>query len=200
MVLGRSPALDVQSGRDQRSGGRGHLSGRQPIAPQQPDTTARGATGSRTGSMNPLNAIKSLVDTATARGSHNCCAPCPASPPTTPEYEEQKFASEISRVLRRKMGSGEMEVLASLVIRDFIVAARAGMVARFRRRRRVRARADLRDDRVRSSRVSAQSAAQHRARVRPENSRRTRSSCVIPSAPTRSPARSPTRDRTRGSR
>lgn len=79
--------------------------------------------------MNPLNAIKSLVDTATARLTKLRSMPCISADDA--DYEEQDFATEKSRVLRRKMGNGDMEVAASLICRDFIVRGTAvGLVDR----------------------------------------------------------------------
>lgn len=73
--------------------------------------------------MNPLNAIKSLVDTATARLTKLRSMPCISADDAN--YDEKLFAQETSRVLRRKMGSGEFEMIAPLIIRDFVVRGTA---------------------------------------------------------------------------
>ena len=191
----RSPALDVQSGRDQRSGGRGHLSGRadrsqQPIRRHAVDRFAR--------RHEPAQRDQEASSTHTARPTKLRSMPCISADDA--EYEEQKFASEISRVLRRKMGSGEMEVLASLVIRDFIVrGTAAGMVARsggdteFVRVPIYEIVFDHRECLHALRRASV-------ARVRPEESRRALLRYPKARRRDRPASSSPTRDRTRGSR
>jgi hypothetical protein len=82
------------------------------------------------GGTNPLNKIKSLVDTGTARLTKVRSMPVISADDA--EYDEKRFAREQSRVLRRKMGSGEMEIVAPLVIRDFIIRGTAyGKVDRY---------------------------------------------------------------------
>lgn len=75
------------------------------------------------GARNPLNAIKSLVDTGTARLTKVRSMPVISADDA--EYDEALFAREQSRVLRRKMGSGEMELAAPLLIRDFMIRGTA---------------------------------------------------------------------------
>ena len=75
------------------------------------------------GGMNPINQIKSLVDTGTARLTKVRSMPVISADDA--EYDEQLFAREQSRVLRRKMGSGEMEIVAPLIVRDFIIRGTA---------------------------------------------------------------------------
>jgi hypothetical protein len=72
---------------------------------------------------NPINKIKSLVDTATARLTKVRSMPVISADDA--DYEEQLFARQQSRVLRRKMGSGEMELAAPLIIRDFVIRSMA---------------------------------------------------------------------------
>jgi hypothetical protein len=72
---------------------------------------------------NPINKIKSLVDTATARLTKVRSMPVISADDA--DYEETLFAQQQSRVLRRKMGSGEMELVAPLIIRDFIIRSMA---------------------------------------------------------------------------
>lgn len=82
------------------------------------------------GGLNPLNKIKSLVDTGTARLTKVRSMPVISADDA--EYDEKHFAIEQSRVLRRKMGSGEMETVAPHVIRDFIIRGTAwGKVCRY---------------------------------------------------------------------
>jgi hypothetical protein len=71
------------------------------------------------GGMNPLNKIKSLVDTGTARLTKVRSMPVISADDA--DYTEKKFAIEQSRVLRRKMGSGDMETVAPDVIKSFII-------------------------------------------------------------------------------
>jgi len=73
--------------------------------------------------MNPINQIKSLVDTGTARLTKVRSMPVISADDA--DYTERQFAQEQSRVLRRKMGSGEMEIAAPFVIRDFIIRGTA---------------------------------------------------------------------------
>lgn len=75
------------------------------------------------GGMNPINKIKSLVDTGTARLTKVRSMPVISADDA--DYDEELFASEKSRVLRRKMGSGDMETVAPLVIRDFLIRGTA---------------------------------------------------------------------------
>lgn len=75
------------------------------------------------GGMNPINQIKSLVDTGTARLTKVRSMPVISADDA--DYTEKRFAREQSRVLRRKMGSGEMEILAPFIIRDFIIRGTA---------------------------------------------------------------------------
>lgn len=75
------------------------------------------------GGENPLNVIKSLVDTGTARLTKVRSMPVISADDA--EYDESLFAREQSRVLRRKMGSGEMEFVAPLIVRDFIIRGTA---------------------------------------------------------------------------
>jgi hypothetical protein len=75
------------------------------------------------GGENPLNVIKSLVDTGTARLTKVRSMPVISADDA--DYDESLFAREQSRVLRRKMGSGEMELVAPLIIRDFIIRGTA---------------------------------------------------------------------------
>jgi hypothetical protein len=85
-----------------------------------------GANGRWTGGhggMNPINKIKSLVDTGTARLTKVRSMPVISADDA--DYTENRFAREQSRVLRRKMGSGEMEIVAPLIIRDFIIRGTA---------------------------------------------------------------------------
>lgn len=82
------------------------------------------------GGMNPLNKIKSLVDTGTARLTKVRSMPVISADDAS--YSEKRFAREQSRVLRRKMGSGDMEAVAPLAIRDFIIRGTAwGKVCRY---------------------------------------------------------------------
>ncbi len=91
-----------------------------------------GATGrwiGGTGGLNPLNKIKSLVDTGTARLTKVRSMPVISADDA--EYEEALFAGEQSRVLRRKMGDGDMETVNPELIRDFIIRGTAwGKVCR----------------------------------------------------------------------
>lgn len=75
------------------------------------------------GGQNPINAIKSLVDTGTARLTKVRSMPVISADDA--DYDEKQFAQHQSRVLRRKMGSGEMEIHAPLVIRDFMIRGTA---------------------------------------------------------------------------
>lgn len=90
-----------------------------------------GPTGRMTGigGLNPLNKIKSLVDTGTARLTKVRSMPVISADDAT--YQEKRFAREQSRVLRRKMGNGDMETVAPELIRDFIIRGTAwGKVVR----------------------------------------------------------------------
>lgn len=75
------------------------------------------------GGTNPLNKIKSLVDTGTARLTKVRSMPVISADDAT--YSEKRFAREQSRVLRRKMGNGDMETVAPHFIRDFIIRGTA---------------------------------------------------------------------------
>ena len=75
------------------------------------------------GGLNPLNKIKSLVDTGTARLTKVRSMPVISADDAS--YEEKRFAREQSRVLRRKMGSGDMEIVAPYVIKDFMIRGTA---------------------------------------------------------------------------
>lgn len=84
------------------------------------------AAGRWTGGMggrNPINKIKSLVDTGTARLTKVRSMPVISADDA--DYTEKRFAREQSRVLRRKMGSGELEIAAPLFVRDFIIRGTA---------------------------------------------------------------------------
>jgi len=93
-----------------------------------------GATGrwlGGMGGMNPINVIKSLVDTGTARLTKVRSMPVISADDA--DYTEKRFAREQSRVLRRKMGSGDMERVSPLTIRDFIIRGTAwGKIERVR--------------------------------------------------------------------
>lgn len=75
------------------------------------------------GGRNPINKIKALVDTGTARLTKVRSMPVISADDA--DYTEARFAREQSRVLRRKMGSGDMELAAPLVVRDFIIRGTA---------------------------------------------------------------------------
>lgn len=75
------------------------------------------------GGLNPINQIKNLVDTGTSRLTKVRSMPVISADDAT--YEEKRFATEQSRVLRRKMGSGDMELVAPLIIRDFMIRGTA---------------------------------------------------------------------------
>lgn len=66
-----------------------------------------------------LNAIKSLVDTASARLTKIRSMPCISADDA--DYGEKRFARKVSRVLRRKMGAQDIEEMSPLMIRDFCV-------------------------------------------------------------------------------
>ena len=92
--------------------------------------TANGRWMGVNGGLNPINAIKNLVDTGTARLTKVRSMPVISADDAT--YEEKRFAREQSRVLRRKMGEGDMEAVAPLAIRDFIIRGTAwGKVCRY---------------------------------------------------------------------
>lgn len=92
--------------------------------------TANGRWMGVNGGLNPINAIKNLVDTGTARLTKVRSMPVISADDAT--YEQKRFAREQSRVLRRKMGEGDMEVVAPLAIRDFIIRGTAwGKVCRY---------------------------------------------------------------------
>jgi len=81
-----------------------------------------GGDGRWTGGVsqrNPINKIKSLVDTGTARLTKVRSMPVISADDA--DYDEALFATEQSRVLRRKMGSGEMELAAPHVVKSFII-------------------------------------------------------------------------------
>jgi len=128
-----------------------------------------GAGGRWTGGgmgRNPINKIKSLVDTGTARLTKVRSMPVISADDA--DYAEARFAREQSRVLRRKMGSGEMEIAAPLIIRDFIIRGTAyGKVERIG--------GDTEFQRVPSyeviydQREALYGKCSHRAHVRPEN-------------------------------
>lgn len=84
---------------------------------------ASGRWSGGVGSRNPINQIKSLVDTGTARLTKVRSMPVISADDA--EYEEALFAQEQSRVLRRKMGNGDMEIHSPLVIRDFMIRGTA---------------------------------------------------------------------------
>lgn len=118
------------------------------------------------GGTNPINKIKSLVDTGTARLTKVRSMPVISADDA--DYDEKQFATEQSRVLRRKMGSGEMELVAPLVIRDFIIRGTAyGKV--------VRAGGDTEFERVPAYEVvydrreALYGKCTHRSHVRPES-------------------------------
>jgi hypothetical protein len=90
---------------------------------------ANGRYAGTGGGMNPLNKIKALVDTGTARLTKVRSMPVISADDAT--YQEKRFAREQSRVLRRKMGNGDMETVAPELIRDFIIRGTAfGKVSR----------------------------------------------------------------------
>lgn len=84
---------------------------------------ANGRWSGGLGGLNPINQIKALVDTGTARLTKVRSMPVISADDA--DYTEARFAREQSRVLRRKMGEGDMEILAPLVIRDFIIRGTA---------------------------------------------------------------------------
>ena len=63
-----------------------------------------------------LNVIKSLVDTSTARLTKVRTMPCISA--KNADYMQQKFAEEVSAVLRTKMGGQDIESASPLVCRD----------------------------------------------------------------------------------
>jgi hypothetical protein len=67
----------------------------------------------------PMNVIKSLVDSATARLTKIRSMPCITA--TNAKWSEKRFARKQSRILRLKMGSTTVERESPLVIRDKIV-------------------------------------------------------------------------------
>ena len=75
------------------------------------------------GGLNPINAIKSVVNTGTARLTKVRSMPVISADDA--DYSEELFAQEQSRVLRRKMGSGAMERVAPHLIRDFMIRGTA---------------------------------------------------------------------------
>ncbi len=118
------------------------------------------------GGENPINQIKSLVDTGTARLTKVRSMPVISADDA--DYTEARFAREQSRVLRRKMGSGDMEIAAPLVIRDFIIRGtaygkieRVGGDTEFRRTPAYEIVYDHRE--------ALYGITSHRAHVRPEN-------------------------------
>lgn len=70
-----------------------------------------------------LNAIKSLVDTASARLTK--VRSMPAISADDAPYSEKRFARESSRILRRKMGAQDFEQCAPLLVRDFCIRGTA---------------------------------------------------------------------------
>lgn len=79
--------------------------------------------GSGGGGLCILNAIKSVVDTASARLTKVRSMPIITARNAT--YEEEAFATEISDVLRIKLGGTDMEKSAPLLIRDFCIRGTA---------------------------------------------------------------------------
>lgn len=63
-----------------------------------------------------LNVIKSLVDTSTARLTKVRTMPCITA--SNASYSQKRFARQVSRVLRVKMGGQDIETASPLVIRD----------------------------------------------------------------------------------
>lgn len=63
-----------------------------------------------------LNVIKSLVDTSTARLTKVRTMPCISA--NNASYSQKRFARQVSRVLRVKMGGQDVETASPLVIRD----------------------------------------------------------------------------------
>jgi hypothetical protein len=127
---------------------------------------ANGRWSGGAGGTNPINQIKSLVDTGTARLTKVRSMPVISADDA--DYTEARFAREQSRVLRRKMGSGDMEIVAPLIIRDFIIRGTAyGKIERARgdtEFRRVPAYEVVYDHRE-----ALYGLMSHRAHVRPEN-------------------------------
>jgi hypothetical protein len=80
--------------------------------------------------MNPINKIKSLVDTGTSHLCENRAMPVISADDAT--YTEKRFAREQSRVLRRKMGDGDMDNVQPDVIRDALIRGTAwGKICRY---------------------------------------------------------------------
>lgn len=71
------------------------------------------------GGLCMLNAIKSLVDTASSRLTKVRSMPCITA--RNAEWEEQEFALEVSAILREKMGAQDLEEAAPLLIRDYCI-------------------------------------------------------------------------------
>lgn len=67
----------------------------------------------------PLNAIKGIVDTATARLSKVRTMPVVSADDA--DYDEKLFAKETSRILRRKMGKGKFAKETPLYVRDMCI-------------------------------------------------------------------------------
>lgn len=127
---------------------------------------ANGRWMGNVGGLNPINQIKSLVDTGTARLTKVRSMPVLSADDA--DYTEKQFAREQSRVLRRKMGSGDMELAAPHIVRDFIIRGTAyGKIERCygdTEFRRVPAYEVVYDHRE-----ALYSLLSHRAHVRPEN-------------------------------
>lgn len=77
-----------------------------------------------------LNITRSMVDTATARLTKR--RPMPVISADDAGWSEKRFARKMSRVLRRKMGSTDVEKKCPHLIRDFIIRGTAcAKVVRF---------------------------------------------------------------------
>ena len=92
-------------------------------SPRQAGFNAHGRWTGGMGGRNPINKIKSLVDTGTARLTKVRSMPVISADDA--DYTEKRFAREQSRVLRRKMGNGDMEIAAPLFVRDFLIRGTA---------------------------------------------------------------------------
>lgn len=67
----------------------------------------------------PLNVLKSLVDTGTARLTKVRAMPCISA--NNAPYSKKRFARSVSAVLRTKMGGEDIESASPLAIRDFLI-------------------------------------------------------------------------------
>ena len=66
-----------------------------------------------------LNHVMSLVDTATARLCKR--RPMPVISADDASYSEKRFAKQVSRVLRRKMGGPDVERMSPWLVRDMLI-------------------------------------------------------------------------------